>query len=70
MWKRLRMDGIRGIKFDYPETGWRPEGGAENQYATSAIACREVFRLSREGLEDDAFLDERNLGERGASVWM
>jgi hypothetical protein len=65
MWKRLRSEGIRGIKFDYPETGWRPEGGFENRYATTASAYREIFRLCREGLGADAFLDERNLGESG-----
>jgi len=65
MWKRLRSEGIRGIKFDYPETGWRPEGGFENRYATTASAYRETFRLCREGLGAEAFLDERNLGESG-----
>jgi len=65
MWKRLRSEGIRGIKFDYPETGWRPEGGFENRYATTASAYREIFRLCREGLGPDAFIDERNLGASG-----
>lgn len=65
VWARLRRDGIRGIKFDYPETGWRPEGGFENRHATTAFAYREAFRLCREGLGADAFLDERNLGESG-----
>ena len=63
VWTRLRQDGIRGIKFDYPETGWRPEGGFENRHATTAFAYREAFRLCREGLGADAFIDERNLGE-------
>ena len=65
MWQRLRQDGIRGIKFDYPETAWRPEGGFENRQATTAFAYREAFRLCRAGLGPDAFLDERNLGESG-----
>ena len=65
VWTRLRQDGIRGIKFDYPETGWRPEGGFENRHATTAFAYRESFRLCREGLGADAFIDERNLGESG-----
>ena len=65
VWARLRQDGIRGIKFDYPETGWRPEGGFENRQATTAFAYREAFRLCREGLGADAFIDERNLGESG-----
>jgi hypothetical protein len=65
VWARLRRDGMRGIKFDYPETGWRPEGGFENRHATTAFAYREAFRLCREGLGADAFIDERNLGETG-----
>ena len=64
-WKRLRKDGMVGIKFDYPETGWRPEGGFENKRATTAFAYREVFRLCREGLGPEAFIHERNLGESG-----
>lgn len=65
VWTRLRRDGMRGIKFDYPETGWRPEGGFENRHATTASAYREAFRLCREGLGAEAFIDERNLGESG-----
>jgi hypothetical protein len=63
VWRRLKQDGICGIKFDYPETGWRPEGGFENRHATTAFAYREAFRLAREGLGPEALLDERNLGE-------
>jgi len=61
-WQRLRQDGMRGIKFDYPESSWRPEGGFEDIYATTAAAYRKSFELAREGLGPDAFLDERNLG--------
>jgi hypothetical protein len=64
-WRRLKSDGMIGLKFDYPETGWRPEGGFENKYATTAFAYREVFRLCREGLGPEAFIHERNLGESG-----
>lgn len=63
VWSRLRKDGMRGIKFDYPETGWRPEGGFDDRYATAASAYRKAFELAREGLGPDAFLDERNMGE-------
>ena len=65
VWTRLRKDGMHGIKFDYPETGWRPEGGFENRHATAAYAYREVFRLCREGLGPEACIDERNIGESG-----
>ncbi len=62
-YRRLKDEGIRGLKFDYPETAWRPEGGFENKYATTAFAYRETFRLAREGMGEDVFLDERNIGE-------
>ncbi len=65
MWQRLRQEGMKGIKFDYPETGWRPEGGFEDRYATTASAYRKAFELAREGLGPDACLDERNIGESG-----
>lgn len=65
MWQRLRKEGMRGIKFDYPETGWRPGGGFEDRYATTNAAYRKAFELAREGLGADAVLDERNLGESG-----
>jgi len=64
-WSRLRKEGMKGIKFDYPETGWRPEGGFEDRYATTNAAYRKVYELAREGLGPDAVLDERNLGESG-----
>lgn len=64
-WNRLRKEGMRGIKFDYPETGWRPGGGFEDRYATTNAAYRKAFELAREGLGPDAVLDERNLGESG-----
>jgi hypothetical protein len=65
MWQRLRQDGIRGIFFDYPETGWRPEGGFEDKRATTTSAYRRAFQLCRDGLGAEGFIDERNLGESG-----
>ena len=65
VWSRLKADGIRGIKFDYPETVWRPEGGFDDPKATAASAYRTCFRLCRDGLGQEAFIDERNLGESG-----
>lgn len=65
VWARLKKDGMRGIKFDYPESAWRPEGGFENRHATTAFAYREAFRLAREGLGPEACLDERILGDFG-----
>ncbi len=65
MWKRLRKDGMCGIKFDYPETGYRMEGGFDDIHASAVQVYRKYFALAREGLGKEAFLDERNLGESG-----
>jgi hypothetical protein len=65
MWKRLAKDGLQGIKFDYPESAWIPTGGFADETHTATTAYRKVFELAREGLGEDAFIHERNLGEYG-----
>lgn len=65
MWKRLRKQGMQGIKFDYPESAWCQDGGFEDQSHTTTTAYRKVFQLAREGLGGEAYLHERNLGEYG-----
>jgi hypothetical protein len=62
MWKRLREDGVQGIKFDYPETGWARHGGFDNKSYTTTSAYRKIFELCREGLGEDAYIHERILG--------
>lgn len=62
-WRKLADDGIRGVKVDYPASAWRPEGGFDDRYATTNAAYRRAFELLREALGDDAFIDERNMGE-------
>lgn len=66
VWKRLRNDGMVGIKFDYPETAWCPNGGFDNKKATTTSVYRDVFKLCREGLGPNARIHERALGESGA----
>ena len=65
VWQRLRADGIKGIKFDYPESAWAKDGGFEDPGYTTTSAYRKLFELCREGLGPDAFIHERNLGEYG-----
>ncbi len=62
-WINLRKAGLKGIKFDYPESGWNPNGGFDDKAATTTSAYRKVFELCREGLGKDAFIHERLLGE-------
>ncbi len=70
VWENLRLAGIQGVKFDYPDypfTGWPVRGGLEDPYATTAMHYRNVFRLAQNGLGPEAFLHERTL-ERGSDV--
>lgn len=61
-WQRLRDQGMRGIKFDYPESAWIANGGFEDTHASTTAAYRAMFELCRQGLGDEAFIHERNLG--------
>jgi len=64
MWKRLKADGVEGIKFDYPETAWARYGGFEDKSYTTVSAYRKLFQLCRKGLGSDAYIHERNIGGR------
>ena len=61
-WTRLRKDGLQGIKFDYPESAWNPDGGFEDDSFTTTSAYAEMYRLCRKGLGKNAYIHERNLG--------
>jgi hypothetical protein len=70
VWENLRLAGIQGVKFDYPDlpfTGWPVRGGMRDPYATTAMHYRNVFRLAKEGLGPDCYLHERAL-DRGSDV--
>lgn len=70
VWESLRLAGIQGVKFDYPDfpfTGWPTRGGMEDAYATTAMHYRNVFRYARNGLGPDVYLHERAL-DRGSDV--
>lgn len=60
-WAGLRRGGVRGVMFDYPETGWHPGGGFEDKHATTAAAYRAIFELAKTGLGPDSFIHERNI---------
>ncbi len=62
-WSKLRRDGIRGVKVDYPASAWRPEGGFDDRYATCNGAYRRAFKLLRDAFGKDGLIDERNMGE-------
>ncbi len=54
MWKGLRADGLRGVKFDYPESAWAKDGGFEDKTYTTTSAYRQLFQLCSDGLGPDA----------------
>ena len=62
VWKRLRKAGLKGVKFDYPETAWASNGGFEDPNFTTTSAYCELYRLCREGLGEEGYIHERNLG--------
>jgi len=47
--------------FDYPDTGWRGEGGFEDAAATTANAYRRVLAHAKEGLGAESYVHERLL---------
>ncbi len=63
VWANLRDAGVKGIKFDYPETAWALHGGFEDESYTTTSAYRKLYELCREGLGPDALLHERIIGE-------
>ncbi|MCX6997054.1 MAG: hypothetical protein NTV49_08190 [Kiritimatiellaeota bacterium] len=65
VWGDLGKAGMAGVMFDYPETGWRIDGGFEDQQSSTAAAYRKIFELIRAGLGPTGYIHERNLGEPG-----
>ena len=62
VWKRLGKDGMGGIKFDYPAGAWVNDSRFEDEKATTTSAYVSVYEMCREGLGEQAYLMERNLG--------
>jgi hypothetical protein len=67
VYANLRRGGVRGIMFDYPNTGWAAWGGMQDRYSTTAAAYRTIYQLASDGLGTPNYLDERNL-DRGADL--
>ncbi|MBK5262067.1 MAG: hypothetical protein JJE17_05760 [Peptostreptococcaceae bacterium] len=59
VYKNLKNAGIKGIKFDYPETAWAYDGGFEDKYATTASAYRNIYKLAFDGLGEGCDIHER-----------
>jgi hypothetical protein len=61
MYAYLRRSGVKGLMFDYPDTGWRPEGGFEDPITTATAAYRRIFELAKNGLGEESWIHERLL---------
>ena len=59
VYQNLKNGGVRGVKFDYPATGWSYDGGFEDKYATTTSAYRNIFKLAYEGLGKNSDVHER-----------
>jgi hypothetical protein len=67
VYANLKAGGVRGLMFDYPNTGWAAWGGLEDKYSTTAAAYRTIYELAYNGLGPDCYIHERNL-DRGADL--
>jgi hypothetical protein len=67
VYANLRSGGVRGLMFDYPNTGWAAWGGMEDKYSTTGAAYRTIYQLAYDGLGPDCYIHERNL-DRGADL--
>ena len=61
VYKNLKKGGIKGLMFDYPESGWAKAGGMEDKYSTTAAAYRNIYKYANEGLGPEAYVHERNM---------
>jgi hypothetical protein len=61
VYANLKNGGIRGLMFDYPESGWASAGGMEDDYSTTAAAYRKIYQLAHDGLGPEAYVHERNM---------
>jgi hypothetical protein len=61
VYRNLKKGNIKGLMFDYPESGWAKNGGMEDKYSTTAAAYRNIFKYPNEGLGPGAYVDERNM---------
>ncbi|MCH6258197.1 hypothetical protein MLD52_16665 [Puniceicoccaceae bacterium K14] len=59
VYENLNKSGVRGMKFDYPDTGWAYEGGFCDPYATTTSAYRAIFELAHHGLGWNSDIHER-----------
>jgi hypothetical protein len=55
----LNDGGMKGVFYDYPSRALAIRGGMEDRYATALSAYTDIFRIAREEMGDQAYLQER-----------
>lgn len=61
VYTNLREGGVEGLMFDYPGTAWATQGGFEDPYATTALNYKSAFKLAKDGMGPDSYIDERGI---------
>lgn len=67
VYKNFKEGGLKGLMFDYTNTGWPQYGGLDDPYSTAAAAYRKIYELAYEGMGKDSYIHERCL-ERGSDI--
>lgn len=57
--ENLKEGGVMGVFYDYPEYVYPIRGGLEDRYSTAIAAYCNVFRVAREHIGKEAYLQER-----------
>jgi hypothetical protein len=57
--RNLKNGGVQGVFYDYPTRAFPLRGGLEDRYSTATHAYCNVFRVAREMLGPNAYLQER-----------
>lgn len=67
VYDNFRESGLKGLMFDYTNTGWPEYGGMDDKTSTSTAAYRKIFDLAYNGMGKGAYIHERCL-ERGSDM--
>ncbi len=61
VYENMKVGGLAGLMFDYPENAFRLNGGFEDSHSTSTAAYRSIFALPKQILGPNSYIDERNV---------
>lgn len=67
VYKNFKESGLKGLMFDYTNTGWAQYGGMDDLYSTASAAYRNIYELAYNGMGKDSYIHERCL-ERGSDI--